>query len=187
MMDITLRFIAILGALGAPLAAHAAEARVWPAPTPPAIAGSNGYVEIPGAAVARDPKRSYKALFSAATGASDPAQTLPAFGRVASQLNGLIAAKVPASHISFAMILYGAAADAVLSDAEYRKKYNIDNPNKVIFNALRQAGVRMMVCGQWAAGRNIARDQLLPGIEVAEAATLVQITYANDGYAVLNN
>lgn len=186
-MHNTFRIIAALAALGVPSMAQAAEPRVWPEPTAPAIAGSSGYVEIPGAAIARSTKRRYKALFDAATGAPDPAKPLPAFGRVALQLNGLIAARVPPSHIVFAMILHGPAGDAVLNDAEYRKKYGIDNPNKAIFNALRQAGVRMLVCGQWAAARNIARDQMLPGVEVAEAATLVQITYANAGYAVLYN
>lgn len=187
MMHTTFRLMTALAALAAPMSAAAAEPRVWPEPTPPAIAGSSGYVEIPGAAISRSTKRRYKALFDAATGAPDPAKPLPAFGRVALQLNGLIAAKVPSSHIFFAVILHGPAGDAVLTDAEYRKKFGIDNPNKAIFNALREARVRMLVCGQWAAARNIARDQLLPGVEVAEAATLVQISYANAGYAVLYN
>lgn len=177
----------VLGVICLTSAAMAAQPRVWPEPTPPAIAGSNGYVEIPHAAVTRDPKRHYKALFDAGSAAPDPQKPLPAFQRVALQLNGLMAAKVPASNIAFVMILHGPAADAVLSDAEYRQKYEVDNPNKVIFNALRAAGVRILACGQWAAARNVSREQLLPGVEIAEAATLVQITYANDGYAVLQN
>lgn len=165
----------------------AEKARVWPEPTPPVIAGSDGYVEIPDAAVTRDPARVYKALFDATTAAPDHKRPLPAFTRVALQINGLVAAKVPAENIHFVMILHGPAGDALLTDAEYRKKHKIDNPNRQIFQSLRQAGVRMLVCGQYMARANLALSQIMEGVEVAEAATLVQISYANDGYAVLTN
>ena len=157
----------------------------WPQPSPPIVPGSPGYVEIPGAAVPRDPHHHYKALFHISKEAPNPAKPHPALHRVARQINGLKAAGVPQSGISFALIVHGKAVDALLTDAAYRAVYKSANPNLQLIAGLRDNGVKIYVCGQYMAKANLPRSNLAKGVEVAEAATLVIIRLSNDGYAVV--
>jgi intracellular sulfur oxidation DsrE/DsrF family protein len=50
---------------------------------------------------------------------------------------------------------------------------------------LADSGAVLYVCGQYMAGRKLGIQQLTPEISLATAASLVLITYQNDGYAVL--
>ena len=174
--------IAMLGTL---LLAGPLPAKNWPAPSPPALAHAPGYVDIPNVAVPRDPAHIYKALFDATAAASAPDKVVGVLNRVGLQVNGLLQARVPADHIRFAMIFHGPATDALLTDAAYRAKHHVANPNAPLVAELKRAGVRFLVCGQYLAGADIPRADLIADAEVAEAATLTMIRFQNDGYAFI--
>lgn len=171
----------LLGALGA----SPALAANWPAPQPPALAHAPGYVIIPDVAVPRDPARTYKAIFDATEGVKDHARALPVLARVGLQINGLMLAHVPQDHIRFAMIFHGPSVEALYTDAHYREKFGTPNPNLPLIAELTRAGVRIYVCGQYMAGTDTPRSALIPEAAVAESATLVLITFQNDGYALI--
>lgn len=167
------------------LLAIPAHAGNWPAASPPVIAGSNGYVDIPNAALPRDPSHDYKAVFDAKKENPDRSKRSPQILRLALQINGLVQAGVPDDHVHFAIVLHGPAADAVLTSGAYRKKYGIENPNIGIIGALVKRGVRFYVCGQYIANQDISAEDILPEIKVAEAATLALIRLQNDGFALV--
>ena len=167
------------------LGAAPAQAANWPAPQPPALAHAQGYVVIPGVAAPLDPARTYKAIFDATEGAKDHAKVLPVLERVGLQINGLTLARVPQDHIRFVMIFHGPSVEALYTDAYYRQKFGIANPNLPLLAELAKAGVRIMVCGQYMAGTDTPRSALIPEAAVAEAATLVLIAFQNDGYALI--
>ena len=177
------RAIVLAAALAA--AATSADAKNWPAPSPPALAHAPGYVDIPDVASPRDRTHVYKALFDATAGPAAPDKQLAMLSRVGLQVNGLLLAKVPAQNIRFAMIFHGPSVDALLTDAAYRRKHGVPNPNLAVIAELRHAGVTFMVCGQYMAGVDLPREDLIPDAKVAEAATLVMIRYMNDGYAII--
>jgi intracellular sulfur oxidation DsrE/DsrF family protein len=56
-----------------------------------------------------------------------------------------------------------------------------------VIEELRAAGVEIFVCGQHMANHKLGIDQLAPGIKLATAASLVLITYQNQGYAALSD
>ena len=168
------------------LAQGPARAANWPAPQPPALAHAPGYVDIPDVAVKRDPRRTYKAIFNAVAGPKDHAKQLAALERVGLQINGLMLAHVPADHIRFVMILHGPSVEALYTDAEYRAKFGTPNPNLPLVEELLEAGVQIFVCGQYMAKSDTPRSALITQAQVAEAATLVMITYADDGYALID-
>lgn len=157
----------------------------WPARTEGPIAGAPGYVQIPNAAVPRDVTHDYKALFQASKAPADKAKPLGVLLGVGGQMNALLQAKVPANKIHFAMIFFGPAADAILTNEAYRAKHGVDNPNLPLLNELVRAGLKIYVCGQYMAATDLPRTALYPAVEVAEGAGLVKIRFANDGYAVL--
>ncbi len=180
-----LNSFATMAALAALLPMTAADAANWPArsaATP--VTQARGYVNIPDAAVPRDPAHAYKALFDATGAPKDPAKPHDSFVRVGSLINALSQANVPAGNIRFVMVFHGPSVDALLTDERYRAKYNMANPNHAIVAELKRAGVQIFVCGQYMAGTDLAREALIPDAKVAESATLVIMRYANDGYAV---
>lgn len=177
----TIAFVALLAAYAMPSAA-----RNWPEPSAPALPHAPGYVNIPGVASPRDPTHVYKALFDATAGPAEAGKPLAMLSRVGLQVNGLMLAKVPAQNIRFAMIFHGPAVDALLTDAAYRKKHGVANPNLPLIAELRKAGVEFMICGQYMAGADLPRGDVIPEAKVAEAATLVMIRYMNDGYAFIS-
>ncbi len=178
--------LALLGALAALMVAQPAAAGVnWPAKQGGPLADAPGYVPIPNAAVPRDPTHAYKALFNAETGPKDRTKPLGQLMRVGAQVNGLRLANVPTSNIRFAMIFHGPAVDALLTDKAYRAKSGVNNPNLPLLAELKRAGVHFYVCGQYMAGVDLPRADLIADAEVAESATLVMIRLENDGYALI--
>ena len=159
----------------------------WPARTAGPIAAAPGYVQIPGVAVPLDPAHDYKALFQGSKAAADKDKPHRVLLGIGGQMNALLLAKVPADHIHFAAIFFGPAADALLTDAAYRAKHGMANPNLPLIAELVKAGLKIYVCGQFMAAADLPRAALVPEVEVAEGASLVKIRLANDGYAILND
>lgn len=177
-----MRFLIGLTLLAAAAAAPAAN---WPAPTPSIIAGTPGYVQIPDAAVPRDPRHSYKALFDMTKGPADKARPLAMLNRIALQYNGLALARVPVANMQFAAIFHGPSVDALLTDAAYRAKHGVANPNLALIAELTKAGLKIYICGQYMAGIDLPRASVIPQAQVAEGATLVMIRMVNDGAALI--
>lgn len=158
----------------------------WPAPKAPVIPDADGYVVIPNAAVAPDKARTYRAVFDATRAADKRTDILPALNMVGSELNALGVAGVPMANAKFAMVFHGAALDGILTDASYKAKFGVSNPNLKLLAELKKAGVELLVCGQNLAFDHIAPETLSADVTVAADALIVLITYQNDGYAVLS-
>jgi intracellular sulfur oxidation DsrE/DsrF family protein len=177
------RSIVIIATL---LAAHPSTAAQWGVPKAPVIPEADGYVVIPGAAVQPQLSRTYRAVFDATRAADTPTQLVPALNMAGSELNALGVAGALPSHAKFVVVFHGAAIDGILKDAEYKAKFRVSNPNLKVLAAMKQAGVRLFVCGQNLAFAKIDPGTLDPSVTVASDALIVLMTYENDGYAVLS-
>lgn len=81
-----------------------------------------------------------------------------------------------------AMTIHAGAAQDVLSNEAYKKKFGVDNPNLKLINALSEAGVDVIVCGQSAAKNNMSHEDINPNVKIALSATTALIQYQNKGY-----
>lgn len=162
-----------------------AAAQVWPGPKAPAIPEADGYVVIPKAAVAPDPKITYRAVFDGTRFAASPDKILPVLNAVGGVLNDLVVAKVPRQKRQFVVIIHGPAVDGILDDAHYRAKYGIANPNTTVLAALKRLGVTLLVCGQHLAAEHVDPKTLSSDVTVASDAYLVLINYQNRGFALM--
>jgi intracellular sulfur oxidation DsrE/DsrF family protein len=163
----------------------AASATEYPAAQSPSIPDGTGYVAIPGAAVAIDPAHVYKTIIDGQSAAAAPTDLLPALGRASLVENVLAVAHVARSNQKVVIVFHGAAVDGLLRNDGYRAKFGVDNPNLKAIRELTDAGALLLVCGQHMANHKLAIGMLAPNIKLATAASLVLITYQNDGYAVL--
>lgn len=158
----------------------------WGAPTAAAIPEARGYISIPNAAVTPDKKRTYRAIYNATHPPAEPSRIVPALDMAGAALNAFDATGVPLRNARFAVVFHGAAIDGILSDAHYKAKHGVANPNLKVLSELKKAGVEVFVCGQNLARANMDPRIISPDVTVASAAQVVLMTYQNDGYALLS-
>ncbi|MFV1986446.1 MAG: DsrE family protein [Gemmatimonadota bacterium] len=99
-------------------------------------------------------------------------------------LNMHARAGVPLENLHLALVVHGQAGKALLDDIGYREKEGVDNPNKELIRELHDAGVRIILCGQTAAARDLPRERLLPEVEVALSAMTALLVLQEEGYHV---
>jgi intracellular sulfur oxidation DsrE/DsrF family protein len=168
------------------IAVQQLQAAAWPPPQAPAVPGTDGYIDIPNAAVPPVKSETYKAIYNATQAPSKPTEVVPALNMAGSELNALAVAKVPLENAKFVVVFHGPAIDGILDNAHYKAKYGVDNPNLRVLSDLRKAGVSIFVCGQNVAAINMDPATISPDVTVASDALIVLMHYENQGYALLD-
>lgn len=87
--------------------------------------------------------------------------------------------------LKVAITVHGAAWKDVLSDAEYKKKFGVVNPNSKLIKELNKAGVDIIICGQTAKYRKIDRQVVMPEVKFALSAMTALIQYQSKGYTFI--
>lgn len=164
------------------LCALSSSAQVNNAPVPEA----DGFTVIPGAKLAPDKKRIYRAIYDATKSAKETSQLLPALNMAGSELNALAVCHIPLANAKFVVVFHGAAINGILDNDHYKEKFGITNPNLNVLSELKKAGVKLFVCGQNLLAENIDPKIISPDITVASDALIVLMTYQNNGYALMS-
>jgi intracellular sulfur oxidation DsrE/DsrF family protein len=125
----------------------------------------------------------YKVAWDVTEGAAKPEEPTAGFARPANFLvmadqNGLDRKKV---HL--AIIVHGSATQTLLGNDAYKAATGQDNPNIALLEALNDAGVQVIVCGQALVNRKVPRDKILSFVKVSTSATLARATLHAQGYA----
>jgi intracellular sulfur oxidation DsrE/DsrF family protein len=130
------------------------------------IPGVEPAKDQPGAHEYPDPKLTYKIVFDLADGPATPDKVNPGLRGVAEFINTLAKYNVPASHRMIAVVFHQKSTPAILVNDEYRKRYNTDNPDIALVQAMKKAGVDFRVCGQAVLGNHIDPKTIQPEIEL---------------------
>ena len=127
----------------------------------------------------------YKAVFDVYKTASDETTHSRRLESVARFINMHAAKGVPIEKMSLAVVFHGKATKDILSDDVYSKKYQVNNPNRPLIEALSRAGVKLYVCGQTTDYFKYGRSDILPEVKIALSA-MTQLTFLQaQGYALL--
>ena len=102
------------------------------------------------------------------------------FNTAARFLNMHAAAGVPAENMSVAIVVHGPAASDLLT----AEKLGHANPSAPLIAELLAAGASIQLCGQTAAARDFAPEDLLPGITVSLSAMTSHALLQQDGYTL---
>lgn len=151
----------------------------------PVIAKFGGVHPRPDAAVQPDPAVDYKIFVDVVSGEDDHTQSLASLDRLARLVNLMGFAKVPPAHVHIVALLDEKAGIAALSNATYRERYHTDNPNLPILQALKNAGVELLVCSQALAGQGLADSAVDPSITVTLSALTDPVVYGQRGYTYM--
>jgi len=88
-------------------------------------------------------------------------------------------------NIEFAIVVHGSAGKDLLKDAAYEERFDEPNPNTAMLNALHDAGVKIYLCGQTAAHRGFAAEDLNPAVSIALSAMTAHVRLQSEGYTLI--
>jgi intracellular sulfur oxidation DsrE/DsrF family protein len=166
------------------LALSARAATAADALLPPLIPGYGEVTPVENAGERPDPTVDYKVVLNATKGGTS--DTPPPFLDKAAKVANLLAQSgAPAEHRHVVVIMQAAATQAVLNDKGLKARGLARNPSADLIAKLNAAGVSVRVCGQALAAAKIARDEVLPGVQVDLSALTTVTALQLRGYALL--
>ena len=169
------------------LLAFAAPAFAQQAPgfwTTPAIKGIGPVHVWPQATLRPGATATYKAVFDV-TRAGDASKINPGLDHIARAVNVFAAAGVPLTHLKFTVIVHGPATPVVLDEKSFQAKFGHANPDLAVIEALKKAGVQLLVCGNALGDMGYTPSEVNPDVKVALSALSTLIILQDQGYALL--
>jgi intracellular sulfur oxidation DsrE/DsrF family protein len=106
------------------------------------------------------------------------------FESVARFLNMHVANGVRQENIRLVVVVHGKASLELLTNAANPASRQGDNPSGKLVEALLEADVRFILCGQSAAAYGITPEDLIPGVEMALSAMTAHALLQRDGFTV---
>lgn len=125
----------------------------------------------------------YKVSWDVTQGPEKPEDMVSGFRIPANFLVMTDAEGVDRKQVHLAIIVHGTATRSLLTNEAYKAQTGKDNASIPLLQALHEAGVQIIVCGQALGNRNVPREQLLPFVTVSTSATLARAVLAAQGYA----
>lgn len=141
--------------------------------------------EVPFSVENPDTKLDYKIVVEVSSDNPKPESVHEFFEKVGAVVNLHALGGVPANKLHVVMVIHGPAAQYIVNNEEYKKKFNTDNPNIPLFKELTDAGVKIFVCGQSLNKRNIAKESVATDVKPALSAITTLTTYQLKGYSFL--
>lgn len=167
------------------LAAGAAHAQSPARQTGPVIQSAGEVFAVPSPDVPAPTDRTYRAVFEVVDTPDSHERINLSFNTAARFLNMHVRAGVPLEQLHLALVVHGPAGKDLLTDEAYRERYGTANPNTRVIEELADAGVRIILCGQTAAARDLPREVLAPPVEVALSAMTALVLLQDEGYRLI--
>lgn len=133
-----------------------------------------------------DLENDLKVVFDVGRSFGDSTKVNPLINTAARYLNMHVNAGVPFKNLKVALVIHGNAANDILKDKVYQKKFGIKNPNTDLITALSEKGVQIILCGQTAAHRKITKLDIHPKIQLALSAMTALVQLQNKNYKLIN-
>ncbi|MEH6406063.1 MAG: DsrE family protein [Leeuwenhoekiella sp.] len=132
-----------------------------------------------------DTSQIFKVVFNIVDPAEDESEINRYFDSVARFLNMNENAGVPLKNFDLVMVVHGGAAMGLLNNETYKEKYDVDNPNLDLLDALHAANVKVILCGQTAGSRGLSKENIWPNTQIALSAMTALVQLQNDGYKLI--
>lgn len=154
----------------------------WQTPT---IQAAGKIHPLPQATYQPDAGAIYKIVFGLTTAAAKPDAISPALQRTARTVNLYVNAGVPLEQLRLVAVASGGATAMALDDAQYQKQYGTPNPNLLVIEQLRKAGVDIAVCGQAVAEHGYQYDWIDRRVTLALSSLTTISELQQKGYALV--
>lgn len=151
----------------------------------PVIKKFGTVTEVPFSVENPDPKLNYKVVVEVSSDNPKPENVHEFFEKVGAVVNLHALGGISPKNLHVVMVIHGPAAQYVVNNEEYQKKFHTDNPNIPLFKELETAGVKIFVCGQSLNKRQVSPASVTPEVKPALSAITTLTTYQLKGYAFL--
>lgn len=139
----------------------------------------------PAGAYNLDPNTHYKVSIDIGETAEFPGDLNRKLVSVARFLNMNAQYGVPPENIEFSVVVHGMAANDFLTDAAHARRLNDPNPNTALLDQLNAAGVKVYLCSQTAAFRQMAADEFRSDVIMALSAMSAHVRLQQEGYSLI--
>lgn len=119
------------------------------------------------------------------SGAEDPTQINAMVNNIARMMNLHGLGGIPQENLHVKVAVHGSAIFSLLEDESYQELYGVENPNLPVFEALKESGVEVYVCGQSLKARNLEVQDIWDGTEIALSMLTTLTKYIPEGYILL--
>lgn len=153
--------------------------------TGPVVENFGPVFAVPGGSFNLDADQEYKVIMDIGKGPEDPAALNRGIESAARFLNLHARNGIEAEHLNIAVVLHGSAGRAALTDQAHREHFGVSNGSRALLEELSQAGAAIYICGQTAAYRGFAADQLMPQVTMALSAMTVHVRLQQEGYRAI--
>ena len=153
--------------------------------TGPVIKDFGPVFEVPGNPLNLDKGKHYKVSMDVSATSENTGDLNRRLESAARFLNLHASNGIDPDDIEFAIIVHGSAGKDLLKDAAYKARFDQPNPNTALLNALGEAGVNIYLCGQTAAYRGLAAEELNPIVTMALSAMTAHVHLQSQGYTLI--
>lgn len=148
----------------------------------PAIQGYGGVNEVPFETIKPDPTKQYKFVVELDYRIEDKKELSDYLDYGAKMYNVHIYAGVPKENIDLVFVVYAGSTPITLSNEEYKKRFEVDNPNSELLEELERVGIRVIVCGQSMMKQNLVPEMIHSTVEMAVSRFTATTDLMNKGY-----
>lgn len=127
----------------------------------------------------------YKVIFDINSTPESPTQVNAQINTLARFLNMHANAGVPTQNMEVAAVFHNKASTDILSGIHYHEKHGVDNPNELLIDLLIDNGVKLYFCGQSSLSRDVPKEKIIEGIDIALSAMTVILDHTNRGYTLI--
>ncbi|MFC5626875.1 DsrE family protein [Algoriphagus winogradskyi] len=152
----------------------------------PAIQGYGGVNEVPFETIKPDPTQHYKFVVEINNRIEDKKELSGYLDYAAKMYNVHIYSGVPKENIDLVFVVYAGSTPITISNEEYKKRFEVDNPNAGLLEELKKNGIRVIVCGQSMMKQNLVPDMIYPGVEMAVSRFTATTDLMNKGYLLFS-
>lgn len=134
-----------------------------------------------------DTKQHYKLLMEVVSSIDDSVKAkeiINGFSEVGRLINLHIASGIDKKNLEVVIVVHGGALNALLTNENYKEKYKTDNPNLPLIQELKNAGAKLIVCGQAMFFFNVKQEEMIPDLKVSLTAQTVLSNYQQKGYVL---
>ena len=153
--------------------------------TGPVIAGFGPVFEVPEGSMNLKKGQHYKVSMDISASADSDDELNRRLESAARFLNMHAREGIKAEDMEFAIIVHGPAGKDLLTDEAYASRFSLPNPNTAMLNVLFDAGVKIYLCGQTAAYRGFAAEELNPAVTIALSAMTAHVRLQSEGFTLI--
>ena len=132
-----------------------------------------------------DINKEYKVVFDIMNSPDSHTEVNKTIETAARFLNMHAQSGVPLENLKVVLVVHNKASKDLITHEAYQKRFETNNPNAALLEALMSAGSEIIFCGQSSLSRDFPKEELINGVQMALSAMTALIHLQDEGYQLI--